>query len=85
MAPKSVTFRRHDTPGVCAFWRFAQPFLQHYIFNVFVSCLNTRFLLIIVGLLNLVSSTYKFLLPVVCLVCVYLCLYTRTNYLGGCN
>ena len=26
------------TPGVCAFWRFAQPFLQHYIFNVFGSC-----------------------------------------------
>ena len=34
MAPKSVRFQRH----VCAFWRFAQPFLQHYIFNVFVSC-----------------------------------------------
>ena len=39
MAPKSVTFRRHDhLVYVCAFWRFAQPFLQHYIFNVFVSC-----------------------------------------------
>ena len=30
MAPKS---------GVCAFWRFAQPFLQHYIF-VSCSCYN---------------------------------------------
>ena len=27
--------------GVCAFWRFAQPFLQHYIFNVFGSCSYT--------------------------------------------
>ena len=44
MAPKSVTFRRHDHLGVCAFWRFAQPFLQHYIFNVFGSCWNTLYL-----------------------------------------
>ena len=35
MAPKSVTFQRHDHL-VCVFWRFAQPFLQHYIFNVFI-------------------------------------------------
>ena len=32
MAPKSVTFRRHDHL-VSVLWRFAQPFL-HYIFNV---------------------------------------------------
>ena len=35
MAPKSVTFRRHDHLVSVL---FAQPFLQHYIFNVFGSC-----------------------------------------------
>ena len=30
IAPKSVTFRRFS-PGVCAFWKFAQPFLYHNI------------------------------------------------------
>ena len=39
MAPKSVTFRRHDHLVSVLFLRFAQPFLQHYIFNVFGSCL----------------------------------------------
>ena len=38
MAPKSVTFRRHDHLVSVLFGDFAQPFLQHYIFNVFVSC-----------------------------------------------
>ena len=35
MAPKSVIFRRHDHLVSVL---FGQPFLQHYIFNVFVSC-----------------------------------------------
>ena len=47
MAPKSVTFRRHDH---LVSVRFAQPFLQHYIFNVFGSCTI---------LLLIASSSYK--------------------------
>ena len=39
MAPKSVTFRRHDHLVSVRFGDLLMPFLQHYIFNVFVSCM----------------------------------------------